>query len=489
MLLSLLAAGVLAPKPPLFVLNHDALDPAQQVLAETLQGLVGRREPRIWLETKGVQEPILAELRRFGTPVQAAGDVWKLVDRFRAQVRGAVVYKLGAHSLNVANGLCGPMNAIAIDESMLGEAKAHRLPILLDVRGVSEEAAYAKYRPLYRKGCVVEQSIDKPGALRDYAVKHSAFVMDTDDGEFRKRVVRDMGPHALVFGWGRSEYGWISDISAAGGAGVPADWCVNLSALESLKAGPLRPPAVRPAPNEDHVRYVAFVLSDGDNVQWTTGGFATDPHFYGTPLHGRFPMTWEVSPLLARLAPLVLDYLYAHAAPTDGFVTGAGLPGYEYPFFQPDREALARQSEPFLRDSGLRIVSILNANEGALSDAFPWLDLPGVDGAIYKDYSPYNRRRGEIAWHHGKPVVSYRFVLWDGLMDVDQLAAAIARMPAEPRRDAGSYALVNVHAWSFAKSGGPIEAVRRVIDKLPPNTRVVTAPQLIGLLRRNRAGF
>ena len=113
--------------------------------------------------------------------------------------------------------------------------------------------------------------------------------------------------------------------------------------------------------------------------------------------------------------------------------------------------------------------------------------------AAGKDYSPYNKRRGAIWWSDdGKPCVSFRFLLWENFAldsSIDGLADAISKIPAEPTRDVDSYALVNVHAWSHDSIGGPLEAVRLVIDKLPPGTRVVTAPQFVELLRDNRGGF
>ena len=42
---------------------------------------------------------------------------------------------------------------------------------------------------------------------------------------------------------------------------------------------------------------------------------------------------------------------------------------------------------------------------------------------------------------------------------------------------------MNVHAWSYGKSGGPMAAIQRTIALLPPNTRVITADQLLGMLR------
>ena len=65
------------------------------------------------------------------------------------------------------------------------------------------------------------------------------------------------------------------------------------------------------------------------------------------------------------------------------------------------------------------------------------------------------------------------------------MAQAIAQMPAKPLTDQASYAIINVHAWSWKEIGGPMEAVKRTIDLLPPGTRVVTAEELVILLRNN----
>jgi hypothetical protein len=169
---------------------------------------------------------------------------------------------------------------------------------------------------------------------------------------------------------------------------------VNLSGMAKIPAPPLKRPR-RPLPEpEDGARYVAFVMSDGDNIQWLTGGFVDHRSYWGSPLRGKFPFTWEVSPLLSELAPRALHHFYTTARPTEGFVTGPGVPGYTFPHFQTDRAALARQARPYLRDSDLSVVSVLNDNAGEMAQVAPILDLPEVEGVIYKDYAPYHRRRG-----------------------------------------------------------------------------------------------
>jgi hypothetical protein len=468
-----------------WVISHDVMNPAERLLAGTLQGVVGRKQPRIWLRAGSMNAVIEAQLRHEGVKLREAASVWELMRPFRGEVKGMVVCRLDTPSINAATSLCGLLDGVAVDESLLERARAEGLKPLADARGMDERQVWTKYQQQFTRGIAVEQSNDKPGHLRDFAVARRAFTYATPDPGFRTQVASTLGPRAVVFGWGDDEYRWVSGLSRANATGGPADWCVNLSALQKLPAGRLRRPR-RPLPQtEDSTRTIAFVMSDGDNLQWLCGNFVGNSRYWDSPLRGTFPMTWEVSPLLAEVAPRVLHHLYATARPNDGFVTGAGVPGYTFLHLQPDPAALARQAAPLLKQSDLSVVGVLNANDGSLRETTPLLDLPEVQGMIYKDYSPYHRHRGEIFWHRGKPCVSFRFVLWERLMEPEDVAREVAKMPAAPRTDEDSYALVSVHAWSFGRDGGPLEAVRRTIALLPPHTRVVTADQLIALLRAN----
>ena len=138
--------------------------------------------------------------------------------------------------------------------------------------------------------------------------------------------------------------------------------------------------------------------------------------------------------------------------------------------------------------------SVINDNHGTLDDVVPLLQLPEVDGVIYKQYSPYNGLHGAMSCSsdplgRDKFAVAYQFLLWEGAShpnDTPQAVAdAVSQMPSSPETDPTSYALVNVHAWSWNSIGGPIEAVKQTIDLLPPNTRVVTINEFFRLLNAN----
>ena len=475
-----------------FSSSSSSPHPAEMVLAQTLQGLTGHDKPAIWLDKNGVMSAvILQQLQGEGTAIHRVNSVWDLPDPFWQAVSGAIVYDLGTHSLNTAISLCGPWNAVAVDGSILDQVLAKGLQIIYDARGQSEDQIFDPYIGLFSPGIAVEQTDAKPWYLRDFAVLNNAFTFFGFDSTFRQHVAETLGPGATFYGWTGNEFGWISDLSRSSGEGVAADFCVNLSAMSKLPVDIPGRTHLPPDPAEEGQRIVAFVLSDGDNIQWETGGMPLDMKYFASPRRGQFNMNWEVSPLLAGVAPRVLKYFIDNATDADGFVA-AGSPGYRYIHFEPDvpkGTTDAIQTAPYLDASHLSIVSVINDNGGGLDETIPLLELPEVEGVIYKAYSPYNRLHGQMLWHNCKPAVAYKLLLWEGAGHANDnpqgVANAISQMPSSPPYDPGSYALINAHAWSWASIGGPVEAVKETIDLLPPNTRVVSVDDFFSLLKEN----
>jgi hypothetical protein len=104
-------------------------------------------------------------------------------------------------------------------------------------------------------------------------------------------------PQAAVLGWGDSEIGVVSVASAHAAYVHAADWAfgsrcrsvlqpltarADLSVLtavdiQSFEQKPLPALATLPA----RVHTVAFLFTDGDNIQWFVNAFATDPDWFG----------------------------------------------------------------------------------------------------------------------------------------------------------------------------------------------------------------
>jgi hypothetical protein len=481
--------ATVTPVSDLWVIDIDKASPAEQTLAVTLQGLLNKPSARVWIADTGMNAIILEDLRTAGTHIHTLTSVWDLLKQFRAEVKGAILYKLGTDSLNVATSLCGPRMAVAVDESIIDMAKSNGLDVLFDARKYDERKAYAEFKDLFAQGLVVEQTEEKNAHLRDFAVQRNAFTYYLLDPVSTVKVIQEKGPSTFVYGWGGDEHQWVQNLSKAGGLGIAADWSRNLSALSQMPSPISARPRRYPDPAQDGQRIVAFVMTDGDNIQWMGGGFVSEKGFWANAHRGEFNMTWEMAPVLAEVAPRVLDHFYRTASRgnfIDGFVTGPSGAGYSYPNNLPDRAAFAAKTAEYVRKSDLAVVTLLNSG-GSMEQSAEMLEREEVLGVLYKDYSPYNLGNGAMYWHNGKPCISYRFLLWEPqtVGSPEGLAQAINQMPAKPLADPMSYALIGVHAWSWKEIGGPMEAVKRTIDLLPAGTRVVTAEELVILLRNN----
>lgn len=473
----------------LWVVERASWPIAEQTLAVTLQGLTANSETPIWLdEPNGMHGVVLQGLRDEGVLLRQASSVWDLLQACRESVDGYIVYESRTDSLNVATALCGIKNAVAVTPALVESAKAAGLSELLDVRGMTEMDAWERYGNLFSKKRIAVQDEKKSVHLRDWVVHEKAFCFYGLSESERAVILGSMEPNHWVLGW-EGEREFVQAVSKGGGLVLPADWSLNLSVTSRLPATLPRKKERPLVPARKGERIVAFVMTDGDNVQFMGGAFVARKGFWASPHRGSFPMTWEMPPLLTELNPRALSHFYRTASQgpnEDGFVAGPSGAGYVFPHHHRDPEAFAAYTGRVMEQAQFRIATLLNA-DGNMEEARPWLDQPQILGAVYKGWL-YDSEKGRILWHQGKPCVSYRFLLWEPHLNKSPqaVARAIAEMPADPTANEASYALINVHAWSFSDLGGPMEAVKQTIDRLPPQTRVVTAEEMIRLLRHHQ---
>lgn len=476
----------------LYTIDKGALSPGERLLVGTLQGVLAQHRPGIFV-TGAPGDPIFADdLTSYGVTLHPAPSLAWLLERFAPALSGTVLCDLHTDSQNVASTLAGIWGAVAVTPDLVPLAQQAGLPQLLDARGKDEKWAWAQLAPEVAHGIAVEQTEQAPfhELLHDFAVASRAFVYyDGPSSAFRKTVAAGVGPTPLVYGWGAGdEHAFAKGVSQGGGSVVAADWSSNLSVFSRVEVPPLKQKPAPPLPPLDPgAHYVAFVMSDGDNIQFYQNALR-QPSWWGSPVRGTVPMTWEASPALSMAAPSILAWYYADASPLDTFVAGPSGTGYCFPGYHADLSASVAQTAATMAATDLRVVSILNDGSG-LEAADPYLDQPGIEAAIYKDFADYDAKKGELRWRNGKPAMAYRYLLWKSANAADSpegVAAAINAAPHAPASTAASYSLVNVHAWS-AWPGGPfgdtpMAAVKHTVSLLAPHVRVVSAEELLGHL-------
>lgn len=121
------------PQPVhLDVADVTTADAADQALLTTLQGIVNRHQPRIWLlySDDGSDQAWLDTTR---VPYRKVGDALSLVERYRHEISGAIVYDTDQpDSVNIATTMAGLHGAVI---ATADQAKSLGLRVIEDLTG------------------------------------------------------------------------------------------------------------------------------------------------------------------------------------------------------------------------------------------------------------------------------------------------------------------------------------------------------------------
>ncbi|WP_372628961.1 GxGYxYP domain-containing protein [Cohnella sp.] len=112
-----------------------------KLLMSTLQGIVNRKEPRIYL-LENQEEGRLAWLNDLSVPYWLHDDYWDVFDAYRKEIKGVVVYDPAVpDSVNVATTLAGLEDAVVASPELAAKLTAmpYGLNVVKDFRGMFKD--------------------------------------------------------------------------------------------------------------------------------------------------------------------------------------------------------------------------------------------------------------------------------------------------------------------------------------------------------------
>ncbi len=370
------------PADELLVLDVSEYSPQQEFALTVLQGLVNRKQPRLYLlHTRYARQDRawLDELHFEGLRSRhtSAREVWQL---FKPELSGAVLYdggimgEIGAfHSaqLNQTNVLMmiGSLeNAVPLTPEM---NESLGLPVVFDARGKWTDQydmmrwAYLELFPRCNQKML---ATNYPGIflITDYLVEFNVFTFwfperrTTAEDNLLRGILASTPPNSPILGWWFDWMPMIQDPehrhadAVMEGPGLllgsyfgkiltPSHEATNLSVHSGMPVGPWKHKAPsRPAYDPSKV-YYTFMISDGDNLGEALMMRTRDLQWDKLE-RGSFPMGWSFAPASSHLAPPVLNYYLRTAAPNDLLMGGLGV-GYTEPMiylraYPQQREAL-----------------------------------------------------------------------------------------------------------------------------------------------------
>jgi hypothetical protein len=300
---------------------------------------------------------------------------------------------------------------------------------------------------------------------------------------------------------------------------VAADWASDLPVLSSGNTGlsyPLNtaPPSSPVIHDNGETHYVAFMNTDGDNLEWAINGYISGASMWSDPNRGSIPFGWTL-PLqnLMNVNPYEVSYLRTTATANDNLVQfGNG-------YFYLDQfgakaggaallDTILKQQRPYMAAMGIdtMIGFTVDWESAAAQEAYRQIanDLPNLKALYVIQYDPYAAGQGKVLLIPRSsgaplPVISALTSIWAGGNNAYQgdpayVATQLNNWAASSTmgtKDSGQFAWVPVHEEDTFTEPGPngttvsvsqYDAAAYTAAELNSNIEVVTPSQLTSLM-------
>lgn len=355
---------------------------AEMYLFASLKGIVNRTQPRIFsYEGDAFAEGQYTWLQSLGLNWSEPANKWDLITKYRSELSGLIVYDPAQiHTVNLATMLAKDRKALIAAPSLLSRLTSapYNLPVLLDLRGQFTsklqvyQTLYNTYWPNLDHRLLIGLNPDvHKAALREYATALGAAVIWLDpniaaESTLLNSFLSSMPAGANYMGWWPEEGPGVERGSIYGISTIASDWATNLT----VHSGMPRTVNVKPMPPKPALQnkiYVAFILSDGDNLQYVEHLMRK---LWNNPDRGAVPIGWTLSPAMLDAMPGALNYYWQSSTANDNLISGPSGYGYAYPNSWPSQSLLNQfviKTEDYNQRAGFRVITIWNTITGGIN--------------------------------------------------------------------------------------------------------------------------
>ena len=474
----------------------------EQMLLQSLSGLAAKAvNESIWNEMVWINHNNKSYQEWFENTIQGLKilktkrmSVWELLTYMKSKrlIKGYVLYQTdvsaGAlysrreamnYSSNVATVYCSLLNGVLIERNLEVLAIKHGLKLLKDATSESIEKCFDmnKEKLCSKSALSVDPRVPN---CRDYAITHR-LMLYYDTGEFSEKALSWVVPLSPILGWNcGKEDEYTGAISRWGHYNTASNWCWNLPLLSAgaacaklEQAKELNPVDIK---WDDSANYHSFVMSDGDNMQWTMGEFVYNPLYFGNTGKEDIGISWTLCPInLSIISPYTWNKIAQAQNSKTSFVEYGG--GYQYPDLfainRPNRAELlkvfAQRINYHMKILNLKIFGFIckDVNSAAAKQAFQIYadEIEDLSGMLAIQYFPYELG-GKTLWVTNKkgvdiPVITAHYCIWNEVNDKrpycgtpEYVASLINREVIKADKTKENVLLCTmIHAWSdFSKT-------------------------------------
>lgn len=377
------------------------LSDEERVMFCALQGIVNRTRPRILLYNHN-EEPqsTWPTAHNLKTSAISTSKPYEMVNLFKEEIKGLVLYSNQRcdHYSNLAVTIAGLERLLPVTAEIRAKLVASGLdfPVVEDLTSLSMSNALGVYTYLYDNywsRCNHRLLISLRPTIpyvHDIGVACGSASVWLDPRNANERtlldkMLKDMTPgRDFVLGWYPEERSGVGEATKYGLSTVPADFFENTTVYSAVNK-PIRISPVPKRPKLENKIYAAVYISDGDNIQYCQHAMAK---IFEQGGRGKMPLNWTISPALADLSPMMLNYYYRKATNNDCFVSGPSGMGYAMPYdahnsryYAPSNSTktitpYTQLTQRYIEKAGLRVITI-------------WDDVSTSQRKAYVENCPY----------------------------------------------------------------------------------------------------
>jgi len=391
----------------------------EQLSMVCTQGLINRKEPRIYLVFDDYVDRLWLPIyrKRYGVKYKEAQNLFGLIRLFADELDGFVVYDDKVlHSANVAMTYGSIHNAVPASPTVADGLSGTGLKKINDFRGKWRDRFEAyeweleNLMPQCSRRIVGSMCVDRPCVVNDQANRHhvrdylaavkafsfdlSTKMRDRREVDLFDRILRSFPSLGVVLGWHCCRDLEIEAVARAAKNGFFV--LCNLSSPNLTVHSGIKTRwkfrqrhAAKSAITLENKVYITFVQSDGDAI-WAMNNFQN--RNWLDSQRGKFPYTWEVQPIMVDLGPGMLEHYYRTATSNDYFIAGPSGAGYTAPTVNKWQNEFLEQTRKYLEVCDLRSALVMNRDRRV---GYQELDDPGLPLAII------NKIRSCFGFLHG----------------------------------------------------------------------------------------
>lgn len=487
----LLSQSVYAQPSPakLFLVEETTMSKDETSTIASLQGLLAKDDPSIMFSMRGrsVESMLHDMMSREVVSLDSSylANPMGLVNEFQDRIGGYILYSDEPYSSYAATCFAGPLHSIIISESMEYVAIEAGLPLLKDCRTLSMADVWTELKDSVSKEGIIIQPQKSSHFLIDLAVRDNLFYYEVDlEDPLLDTLFTALNPGAVALGWSRYHESELIGLASSYDVGViPADWALNLSVLDVLYSSGIHSifdsEAAEKATLDTTKDYVAFLMSDGDNLQFILNDLIYQGQYLDNGNTESYPLSWTIAPSTTSYIPFIGSKITNWHNGMENMDCIAAPSGWAYVFPEalPFCKAYIEKTVEEMKSMGLTILNVIG-NDPNCPCIDSLLQHEAIEGLVFYYYENYSKGEGIVEFRYGKPVVHGYSNLWSGFNTPAQLARRLNRLARS--EEGPSFSLIPVHVWSYGK-----EDVEQCINKLNESTEVVTVSQLVDLIRQN----